>query len=191
MRSIAAILILIITLLTASCGSTDTEIIDLRLFPRESENSPATLSRDLPDDNGTETYDIPDETTLAFETVIADESGKSFETTESSKPVATDVTDETTEAISEPPSTSAAEPETTSPPETTAAPERSLPVTEAEPPARNEPDSTQTVFWVDNGEVWHRTKECPSLSRSKNIRSGSSDAAMNAGKTRQCKRCYK
>ena len=46
-----------------------------------------------------------------------------------------------------------------------------------------------TVYWVKSGEVWHKTDKCPSLSRSKNIRSGSIEDAMLAGKSRACKKC--
>ncbi len=62
--------------------------------------------------------------------------------------------------------------------------------------AASEPNDTQahvddgTVYWVKNGEVWHRTDKCSSLSRSKNIRSGTVEDAMLAGKKRQCKVCY-
>lgn len=46
-----------------------------------------------------------------------------------------------------------------------------------------------TVYWVKGGEVWHIKKTCQSLSRSKNILSGSVDDAVAAGKTRVCKKC--
>ncbi|WP_099205662.1 hypothetical protein [Scatolibacter rhodanostii] len=45
----------------------------------------------------------------------------------------------------------------------------------------------QTVYWVSSGEVYHSTKDCPSLGRSKNIYSGSIGAS---GKSRPCKNCY-
>ena len=47
----------------------------------------------------------------------------------------------------------------------------------------------QTVYWVKNGEVWHISEKCPSLSRSKSILSGTVTAAQENGKTRVCKRC--
>ena len=47
-----------------------------------------------------------------------------------------------------------------------------------------------TVYWVDGGKVWHRTKGCSALSRSKNIISGSKSEAVAAGKERGCKKCY-
>ena len=46
-----------------------------------------------------------------------------------------------------------------------------------------------TVYWVSNGEVWHTTEKCSTLSRSKNIKSGSISDAMAVGKERVCKVC--
>ena len=45
------------------------------------------------------------------------------------------------------------------------------------------------VYWTENGSVWHKTKDCSSLSRSKNIISGSELDAISSGKERVCKRC--
>ncbi len=42
-----------------------------------------------------------------------------------------------------------------------------------------------TVYWVPNGKVYHSTKDCPTLSRSKNIKSGS----VPSGRT-PCKVCH-
>ncbi len=47
------------------------------------------------------------------------------------------------------------------------------------------------VYWTEGGEVWHLTENCSSLSRSKNILSGSVDDAIGAGKERACMRCGK
>ena len=44
-----------------------------------------------------------------------------------------------------------------------------------------------TVYWVPNGEVYHRTSSCPTLSRSRTIYSGS---RSNCPKPRSCKVCY-
>lgn len=44
-----------------------------------------------------------------------------------------------------------------------------------------------TVYWVDSGEVYHSTPNCSTLSRSKNIHSGS---VAQSGKPRRCKVCY-
>lgn len=41
-----------------------------------------------------------------------------------------------------------------------------------------------TVYWTPNGEVYHSTKDCPSLGRSKTILSGS---ISESGKSRPCK----
>ncbi len=58
---------------------------------------------------------------------------------------------------------------------------------------KDESASTEAVeavfFWVANGEVWHTRDSCASLSRSKNILSGTLDEAKSAGKLRACKRC--
>lgn len=45
----------------------------------------------------------------------------------------------------------------------------------------------ETVYWTPNGEVYHSTKDCPSLGRSKTILSGS---ISESGKSRPCKNCY-
>lgn len=47
-------------------------------------------------------------------------------------------------------------------------------------------DSGQTVYWVKSGKVYHSTPDCASLSRSKNIRSGT---ISQSGKPRGCKNC--
>ena len=44
-----------------------------------------------------------------------------------------------------------------------------------------------TVYWTPNGEVYHSTKSCPSLKRSKTIISGS---IAESHKSRGCKNCY-
>lgn len=44
-----------------------------------------------------------------------------------------------------------------------------------------------TVYWVASGEVYHSTPNCPSLSRSKKIYSGT---IAESGKSRPCKVCY-
>lgn len=44
-----------------------------------------------------------------------------------------------------------------------------------------------TVYWTPNGKVYHSTKDCPSLGRSKTILSGS---ISESGKSRPCKNCY-
>lgn len=44
-----------------------------------------------------------------------------------------------------------------------------------------------TVYWTPGGSVYHSTRECPSLARSKTIKSGS---VSQSGKSRKCKVCY-
>lgn len=46
--------------------------------------------------------------------------------------------------------------------------------------------SNQTVYWVDNGEVYHTSKNCSSLSNSRNIHEGT---IAQSGKSRKCSRC--
>lgn len=67
-----------------------------------------------------------------------------------------------------------------------------LPDTDTQPSVIEQAVNTadiDVVYWVEKGEVWHTKSSCPSLSRSKNILSGSPSDAMSAGKSRVCKRC--
>lgn len=48
-------------------------------------------------------------------------------------------------------------------------------------------DSGRTVYWVDNGNVYHSTPDCQTLKRSNNIHSGS---ISQSHKSRPCKRCF-
>lgn len=47
-------------------------------------------------------------------------------------------------------------------------------------------DSDGTVYWTSGGSVYHTTDSCPTLSRSKNIKSGT---VSESGKSRVCKVC--
>lgn len=47
--------------------------------------------------------------------------------------------------------------------------------------------SSETVYWTPNGEVYHSTANCRTLSRSKTIYSGTIE---ESGKARGCKVCY-
>lgn len=58
---------------------------------------------------------------------------------------------------------------------------------EQEAAAQAQQDTGNTVYWTPNGEVYHSTPNCPSLSRSKTILSGS---ISDSGKSRGCKNCY-
>lgn len=51
----------------------------------------------------------------------------------------------------------------------------------------NNPTSKGTVYWTPNGAVYHSTKNCPTLSRSRTIYSGS---ISDCPKPRPCKVCY-
>ncbi len=53
--------------------------------------------------------------------------------------------------------------------------------------AQAQQNTGTTVYWTPNGEVYHSTPNCPSLSRSKTILSGSIE---ESGKSRGCKNCY-
>ena len=54
-------------------------------------------------------------------------------------------------------------------------------------PSDSQQNTGGTVYWTPNGEVYHSTKDCPSLGRSKTILSGS---ISESGKSRPCKNCY-
>lgn len=47
-------------------------------------------------------------------------------------------------------------------------------------------NNSRTVYWVKSGEVYHVSENCPTLSRSKNIYSGT---VSQSGKSRACKVC--
>ena len=52
------------------------------------------------------------------------------------------------------------------------------------------PEVVDVVYWTANGEVYHSTKNCPSLANSKKIFSGSITEAMGEGKSRECRNCW-
>lgn len=57
-------------------------------------------------------------------------------------------------------------------------------------PSRSLPEDTDTVvYYTPGGSVWHVRRDCPALSSSKEILSGSVDDAVKAGKSRECRRC--
>ena len=47
-------------------------------------------------------------------------------------------------------------------------------------------NASKTVYWVSSGEVYHLSKDCPSLSKSSGIQSGT---ISQSGKSRPCKVC--
>lgn len=63
------------------------------------------------------------------------------------------------------------------------------PTTTVKPTTTPKPVSN-TVYWVSGGEVYHSTKNCPSLSRSHDIQSGTISQANANGKNRPCKNCF-
>ncbi len=58
---------------------------------------------------------------------------------------------------------------------------------EAKAAASQEQNTSATVYWVPNGEVYHSTPDCSTLKRSKNIYSGT---VSESGKSRPCKVCH-
>lgn len=50
-------------------------------------------------------------------------------------------------------------------------------------------DLSRTAYWTKSGKSYHFSKECPSLSRSKNIYEGTLQDALNANKTDPCNNC--
>ena len=58
---------------------------------------------------------------------------------------------------------------------------------EAQSQEQQQSNVAETVYWTPNGEVYHSTSSCPSLSRSKTVLSGS---IAESGKSRPCKNCY-
>ena len=168
----AALLSLMLLTLLVSCGGSEFADISVSSYP----------SFEVYRAGSAETTDSPD-TEAVFETIPPTPVTEPPET----EPVTTSAPETTAAA------TTAAEPPATEPPvttavtvaETTAAP---ISETSTETMTRETP-STGTVYWVKNGEVWHLKESCSSLSRSKNIQSGTVSDAIAAGKERVCKRC--
>ena len=48
---------------------------------------------------------------------------------------------------------------------------------------------SRTAYWTPNGKSYHFSKSCPSLARSKTIRTGTLQDALNAGKRDPCNNC--
>ena len=48
---------------------------------------------------------------------------------------------------------------------------------------------SRTAYWTSGGKSYHFSKSCPSLSRSKNVKSGTLQDALNAGKKDPCNNC--
>lgn len=197
MKKICAVLLsLALITFMASCGGSGFADVTVSSYP--SFEVYRAGSAETTGSPGTEA-----ETTVAFETipptsvteppetvaVTTSAPDTTAETTMAEPPV-TDTTAETTEAeppVTEAPATAAVtEAVTTAETEAETAAE-TTPVTTVTP--TREIPTTGTVYWVKNGEVWHIKESCSSLSRSKNIQSGTVSDAIAAGKERVCKRC--
>lgn len=50
-------------------------------------------------------------------------------------------------------------------------------------------DLNRTAYWTKSGKSYHFSKDCPSLSKSKSISSGTLQEALNVGKTDPCNNC--
>ena len=207
MRARALILAVVLAMMfsSVSCGA-DTQgirisdgvwsgiVIPDAVSTEPAENAPEdVIVTEPPDDTGTITDAVisSDESEpVTMPDTHPDESAPETETAP-----ADTAADDTTAPL---PETTAA-PETVRAPETTKAPETKVqettkaPETTAAPSTTSQSSSsdrkTGTVYWVESGKVWHTTDKCSTLSRSKDIMSGTVDAAKNAGKERVCKRC--
>jgi len=56
-------------------------------------------------------------------------------------------------------------------------------------PHETDVDGNIIVYWTSGGTVYHYSKDCSSLSRSKAIESGSIEDAIDAGKSKACSIC--
>ena len=187
LRKFALTAALALSFALTACDETH-ELADLTITPApfmtsdvsdetETELTPETIAQP-------ETH-VPEKITAVGDTAASAETPAPPETevqTETTAPPETEVQPETT-----------VQPETAAPPETTAQPETTAPPETASPPvtASDNSDAEDSVYWVAGGDVWHLRSDCPSLSRSKNIKSGSVSDAVAAGKARVCKRCGK
>lgn len=196
---LAALVLIFVPGLLTSCGEPELAKLEIKYYP-SSEAMRAARSSDSEAQYDESGISDNDEDFEFFETIAPEtepvKEPLPVETQAPAEPVETTIPETETETETE------TEP-VTAPPETVAETEpvtsRPEPVFEASPvtsapetlPPRSTNDTTDTVYWVANGEVWHLTESCPSLSRSKNIKSGSISEAMAAGKARVCKRCGK
>ena len=183
MKKICAVLLsLALITFMASCGGSG--FADITVSSYSSFEVYRAGSAETTGSPGTEA-----ETTVAFETLSPTPVTEPPETVAVTTS-APDTTAETTAAappVTEAPATAAVtEAVTTAETEAETAAE-TTPVTTVTP--TREIPTTGTVYWVKNGEVWHIKESCSSLSRSKNIQSGTVSDAIAAGKERVCKRC--
>ena len=54
-----------------------------------------------------------------------------------------------------------------------------------------ESEEQDKVYWTESGGVWHLSKDCGHLKKSKNIISGTEEEAKAAGKSKVCSSCEK
>lgn len=52
------------------------------------------------------------------------------------------------------------------------------------------PDSGEIIYWTDSGAVWHKTASCTHIKDNAELFAGTVTAAVEAGKTRPCARCF-
>lgn len=50
-------------------------------------------------------------------------------------------------------------------------------------------DLSRTAYWTPRGKSYHFSRSCPSLSRSQNVKDGTLQEALDAGKTDPCNNC--
>lgn len=56
-------------------------------------------------------------------------------------------------------------------------------------PTETDSSGSLIVYWLPGGSVWHASKSCSSVERSKNARNGSIVTAISEGKNRPCQIC--
>ena len=52
------------------------------------------------------------------------------------------------------------------------------------------PDSGEIVYWTESGEVWHKSTSCTHIKEDSELYAGTVTAAVEAGKSRPCGRCF-
>ena len=63
--------------------------------------------------------------------------------------------------------------------------------TESNSQTDNGYSESDLLYWTENGEVWHKSKDCRYLRNSKEIICGTYSDAIDAGKVRPCSACCK
>lgn len=52
------------------------------------------------------------------------------------------------------------------------------------------PDSGETVYWTESGDVWHKSTSCTHIKDNSEPFAGTVTEAVEAGKIRPCARCF-